>query len=704
MNSGAPPYPEKVYAGVLGKIIGVYLGRPFEGWSHKDIVKRFGRIETYVHELLDVPLVVTDDDITGTFTFVRALEDHAHSRDLTAAQIGQCWLNTIIENRSILWWGGFGVSTEHTAYLRLKDGVEAPASGSTELNGATVAEQIGSQIFIDSWGLVSPGNPTQAAEFACKAASVSHDGAAIHGAQMVAAMVAQAFVANSVDALIDAGLATIPADCLIARMIADIRDWHRDSPDDWEANFHRIEDLYGYDRYGGNCHMVPNHALIILALLHGRGDIQESLMIVNTCGWDTDCNSGNVGCILGVMRGLEGFASGFDFRDPVADRLFLPQADGGRCVTDAVRETYALVNSARSLDGLQTLAPKGGARFHFSLPGSVQGFEAVEDHTNRGHLRVANTACSDSGVRSLALHYHGLARGCSVYGATRTWLTPEDLRIPGYPLDACPTLYPGQTVTARLTADCANTSPVNVTLAAQVCDGDDRLAEFSQDATAVMPGKAATLTWTIPETGGQPIVRIGLRLRSPERGEGSLFLDTLTWSGAPDLALPCPEGSKACEQAWISDAPTFGRSWQRNAWWMTAHDRRGLAYTGSRDWTDYRIRGRIEAKLADAFGLLARVQGLRRYYALELTRDQTLRLTRMLDKPTVLAEVAVSWEPEASIAMEFRVSGHRLIGLVDGAQVIAATDAALTEGAAGMTATTGMIFATDMEVRPIENC
>ncbi len=26
-----PNYAERVYAGVLGKIIGVYLGRPFEG-------------------------------------------------------------------------------------------------------------------------------------------------------------------------------------------------------------------------------------------------------------------------------------------------------------------------------------------------------------------------------------------------------------------------------------------------------------------------------------------------------------------------------------------------------------------------------------------------------------------------------------------------------------------------------------------------
>ena len=30
-------YAERVYAGVLGKVIGVYLGRPFEGWTYERI-------------------------------------------------------------------------------------------------------------------------------------------------------------------------------------------------------------------------------------------------------------------------------------------------------------------------------------------------------------------------------------------------------------------------------------------------------------------------------------------------------------------------------------------------------------------------------------------------------------------------------------------------------------------------------------------
>ena len=38
-------YAERVYAGVLGKIIGVYLGRPFEGWHNRAIEEKLGEIQ-----------------------------------------------------------------------------------------------------------------------------------------------------------------------------------------------------------------------------------------------------------------------------------------------------------------------------------------------------------------------------------------------------------------------------------------------------------------------------------------------------------------------------------------------------------------------------------------------------------------------------------------------------------------------------------
>lgn len=111
----AADYAEAVYAGVLGKIIGVYLGRPVEGWPYEDIRSRFGDVAYYVNADLGLPLIVADDDISGTFAFFRAVTDHDQGHDHapgpTAEQIGDTWLNYIVERRTILWWGGLGRST-----------------------------------------------------------------------------------------------------------------------------------------------------------------------------------------------------------------------------------------------------------------------------------------------------------------------------------------------------------------------------------------------------------------------------------------------------------------------------------------------------------------------------------------------------------------------------------------------------------------
>ena len=280
-------YLERVYAGVLGKLVGVYLGRPFEGWTHQRIMDELGPIRYYVHKRLDVPLVVTDDDVSGTFVFVRALEEHGVSPDLTSEEIGKTWLNNVVEHRSIFWWGGNGVSTEHTAYLNLKRGIPAPLSGAIETNGKTVAEQIGAQIFIDAWAMVAPGNPALAAKLAESAGSVSHDGESIHAAKLLAAMEAEAFVSKDVDHLLDVGLSFVPADSLIARLVNDIRRWAKFDTE-WEKTHRRIQETYGYDKFHGNCHVVPNHGLIILALIYGGHDFHMAMYIINTCGWDTD--------------------------------------------------------------------------------------------------------------------------------------------------------------------------------------------------------------------------------------------------------------------------------------------------------------------------------------------------------------------------------------------------------------------------------
>ena len=57
----------------LGTVRRVYLERPVEGWTYGDISGTRGEVDRYIHESRGMLLVVTDDDISRTFTFPRAL-------------------------------------------------------------------------------------------------------------------------------------------------------------------------------------------------------------------------------------------------------------------------------------------------------------------------------------------------------------------------------------------------------------------------------------------------------------------------------------------------------------------------------------------------------------------------------------------------------------------------------------------------------
>ena len=72
---------------------------------------------------------------------------------------------------------------------------------------------------------------------------------------------------------------------------------------------------------------------MILALLYGNGDFSDTIAIVTMCGWDTDCNGGNVATIIGVRNGLEGID--YDrWRKPVHDLLVCSSVMGSLNIMD----------------------------------------------------------------------------------------------------------------------------------------------------------------------------------------------------------------------------------------------------------------------------------------------------------------------------------------------------------------------------------
>jgi len=691
----------RTYAGVLGKIAGVYLGRPVEGWSYESIRERFGEVSHYVAAETGAPLIVPDDDISGTFVLSRALEDHLDALDehgvAPSAAVGATWLNYIVEDRTVLWWGGLSRSTEHTVYLRLKNGTPPPASGSTELNGASMSEQIGAEIFIDGWGLLNPGDPERAIRMARNAARVSHDGVAVSAASLLAGLEALAFVERDVDALLDACLPLVPDPRLhalvdeVRALCAGVSHWREAR--DW------IEERHGYDRYPSNSPVQTNHLAVLMSLLLGGDDWQRSLEICVSAGWDTDSNAGNVGCLNGIRLGLGGFETGADLRGPVADRLYAVSADGGEVVTDAVRETRRILAASAASRGEPTPEPR--PRFAFDLPGAVQGFRAHPEPAGWQAL----TAVEGTGA-GLRVAYRALARGTRAAVATDTFCEPQPRGVAGtsyFEVVASPTLYPGQTVTATL-GEVEGEAP-DARLFVDVFDEDGAVRTLRGPREAVEAG--SELRWEVPDTNGDPVFRVGLELLSETRRDGAVVLRSMDFGGAPRRyrlgrsyeltpALTPWTTDTVWLRTFVSSAKNLAPDYTTTM--CVSHpEPGGVVTTGTRDWADYTVTSRIEFNRSEGAGLVARARGHRRYYALVLRgggETARLSLEREWDgERTVLASCPVIHEIDERHVVALTVRGPELEAAFDGVAVLSARDDRIRSGGAGFVVHAGAFLA-----------
>jgi len=687
-------FENKVYAGVLGKIIGVYLGRPFEGWSYDRIMEELGPINYYVNDKLDFPIHVTDDDLSGTFRFINALKHFNYDKNISAKQIGQTWLNYCLENQTILAWAGKGILTEESAYLNLKQGIHAPESGSIERNGKVIAEQIGAQIFIDGWGMVSPGDPEQAVELAKRAGSVSHDGESVYGAQVVAAMESMAFIENDIKKIIEESKKFIPTDSTIYKLISDIQDWSSGNLD-WEQARSKIEDKYGYSKFPGNCHIVPNHALIILALLFGDDDFQKSLMIVNTAGWDTDCNSGNVGCILGIKNGLEGIQKGPDYITPVNDIIYLPSAYGSETMTDALLESQNIINITRKMNGLEGKVIKNNARYNFEMETSTQGWMVDKANDNNLNTNLSNVEFkSNNGTRALQVSFTDLSFGLSSEIFVDSFFPEWFTKLEGYQVQryfhydyvACPLVYTGQKIKTEIVSKSEKDLRINLFI--KYWGEGDKLIKISSEDHNIKANENNVIEWNVPDTFSNPIGQMGISINSDDNVTGKLLINYLNISGSPKMTFRRPDHIDEFKRGIFYKEEVYGQLWKR-AWvndvdkWQYRHNEsfkvvrgigRGHIMTGSETWKDYSISAKISIPLASAGGLILRSQGLKRYYSLELTKENKLKINKMEYDLKTLKEIDFDLEFFKDYDLKFKVDGNKLQGFVDNKLLIEVED------------------------------
>ncbi|MBR4462573.1 MAG: ADP-ribosylglycohydrolase family protein [Erysipelotrichaceae bacterium] len=429
-------YLNKTYASWLGKNIGIRLGAPIEGWTYEQIMEKYPAIQGY---LVDYDIFAADDDSNGPLFFADALE---HTGDPSAEEIGNVFLNVMQEYKGFFWWGGVGVSSEHTAYENLKNGIHAPESGSKKTNGEMIAEQIGGQIFSDCWGYVSGYDSKIAKDLARKAASVTHDGNGMEGATFVAVAICLAYQSDDIHEVLKETLKYLDPKMEYYRVMKDIMDYHETHPDDWRECLSYIHAHYGYDRYPGTCHIIPNSALMMMAMCYGENDFSKTISMLAQSGWDTDCNCGNVGSIMGALTGLEGIDPKWIV--PINDIVNASSCIGCLNMQSISMSAQKFARYAMKLQGY----PEPDFS-HFVLPYATEGFRCKD------HVLTVNENGLQLPKQKKVYHY--------------SYYLPKDLYDARYDPSFSPIVYPGDTISFSI----RSSESCTVTTGAEFADGTD---------------------------------------------------------------------------------------------------------------------------------------------------------------------------------------------------------------------------------------
>lgn len=647
-------YENDLYAGVLGKIIGVYFGRPIEGWKYDDIQNRFGYIDHFLHSELNTDLIEVDDDISGTFNFIRVLEDG----DITYRSISDYWRNQIIENKTIFWWGGIFRSTEHTAYWRLKNGYDAPESGSYKLNGKTVATQIGSQIFIDGFGLSNPNNPKEAKRMAMIASSVSHDLIAIDMAAYIAVLEAIVFKEKDLIKALYLALNYFDNDELksyIDEMVDICKKY-----DDYRNVRNYIEENHPYHKYGGNCPVVTNFLVIIASLLLAKDDFKKAIAIAASMGYDTDCNAGNVGCIEGIRLGLDGINKS-NLKEIVNEKMYVVGAYGSRVFNNAT-------NIAKEIIYKRNI----GHKYNFDYDGSTCGFDLI----NIEHLANQN---------GLYIEYHNQ----SVLSKD-TFYIPTKVNQNNYQIVATPSLYFGQTIEIKM----SNETKYYISI--EYLDGDNELKVIKSN---ILCGNAK---YQLDENYAYLITKFELHFID----EGETVIEEIKISGSAnilykDLYKMSPKYIVGRDiPSWyygFIDTTTNSTVDHLSTICLSHEYDNGLLYTGSEEFYDYSIKSIINISNQEEVGLIGRFKGLGSYYRLSIRSQKIyLDLLKNYDIKTLYV-TDFNYQADDDISMEIKFINNQIICQVNDI-CFKAEDNTYTNGLCGLTISKGTALIKELKI------
>lgn len=674
---------EKMYSGFLGMCAGIRLGAPVEPtcWTFERIKEVYGDMDHYTKHYKNF---AADDDSNGPVFFIRALKDYAVNREMTAEDVGNAWLDFAREGIGMFWWGGDQVSTEHTAFLNLKKGMKAPESGSMAVNGEIMAEQIGGQIFIDTWGMLFPDNPQLAADYAEKAASVSHDRNGLYGARFMAACVSAAFTAKTMTEIIDQGKAVIPEDSLYMKLINEVIEFYKQEPNDYEKCRQFLEDNWGYDKYTGVCHIIPNAGVCVLSLLYGEGDLARTIEIATMCAWDTDCNAGNVGTILGVYNGIAGVPR--KYREPINDFIVTSSVIGSLNMLDVptfIKELAVMSMTYNKQDipeFLQGDFKQGQINFDFELPGSTHGMRTDNDFKTE---LQASEQQGENSARSLEILLDRMVDTDESHIFYKPFYRRDDFSDERYKPTFAPQVLSGQTLEFSVMLD--KWQGDDLYAQAYIRETHGKTYSYGEKLK-VEDGQWTTFKYTVPKLAGTFVDEIGFKLstNSPltNRLFGRAYLDNFKVSGKGQYTIDFAK--QAIEFLCVTPFSHNLGEWSLENNQMLAKSESGCsAYTGNYYAEDIKVETTLTPVEGYSHMLHVQSKGVQRGYYVGFNGKDKVQFINNDFGQKVISEVDYPWELGQTYQLTVNKIGAKLELAINGQEVLSQTDETHSEGLFG---------------------
>ena len=452
-------------------------------------------------------------------------------------------------------------------------------------------------------------------------------------------------------------------------------DYHRQHPDSWRDCYHYIHANFGYDRYPGNCHIIPNIAVMILALLYGDHDFSDTINICNMCGWDTDCNVGNVATIMGVLVGIEKID--YDrWIKPTKDLVICSSVVGALNIMDVPYGASFIAQMAYQLAGEQIPAPFDSIiadrihSAHFEYPSSTHTMRVRTDPKDRvqaleSMLRNTDEAAF-TGKRSLKMMVKPVEVTQKVYLYQKTYYRPEDLHDSRYDPSFSPLLYPGQTVKGAVMIPSASYASFVRLYAKDLRTGELILGDRIRLAN---DGQWVQLELKLPRMEAALLGEAGYLFEVGGERKWQMdfvaYVDDFGFEGAADYGVNFAKENVEFWNALHVEISQMTKlrgilSLDNHRLNLSCADQ-GEAYTGHYQWEDYRAEFDMMPITGERATVNFRVQGAIRSYAFGFDGAGRLAILKNENGYRELASCPFDWQHGESYRLSVEVRGTSIV-------------------------------------------